>query len=149
MEPRLPAEGGQEPLDLQTLEEIRAHFEGPVAAVFAWVKALTAGEWRAAWRLSDDIFRLVRAQAWLWNNRNSPGIAGEDLDQLAAGLAIEDPEGELWTDFARLELAQFRSAWADWDLANMAAASRSRPVGLDYEVVLLTNEGRGQTDPDH
>jgi hypothetical protein len=80
------------------LEEIHAHLEGPVAAVFVWVEALTAGDWRALMALSADTFRLVRAQAWLWNNRNHPGIAGEDLDPLASGLVVDDPRGELWTD---------------------------------------------------
>lgn len=141
VDPELPAEDDHEPLDLQTVEEIQAHFEGPVATVFAWVEAVAAGDWRAVWRLSDDSFRLVRAQAWLWNNRHHAEIDGEDLDQLAAGLAVEDPEGELWEVFARLELAQFQAAWADWDLTNLGAASRPRPVGLDYEVVLLMRAG--------
>lgn len=128
-------------MDLQTPEEVRAHFEGPVAVAFAWVEALAAGDWGAVWRLSDDEFRLVRVQAWLWSNRDHPVIAGSDLDQLAAGLAVPEPTVALWPDFAQLEVQRFRQSWAAWDLSNLGAASRPRPVGLDYELILLMRAG--------
>lgn len=124
-------------MDHQTPDEMLAHLEGPVAAVWAWLAALTEDDWARAWRLSDDTFRLVRAQAWLWNNRDDPRVAGQDLDELAAALARPNPSHDLWPAFAELEVRAHREAWDRWNLHNMGAGTHPRPVGLDYEVVVL------------
>ena len=43
--------------------------------------------------------RLVRAQAWIWNNRKDADIAAVNRDELARALAEERPNHALWGDF--------------------------------------------------
>jgi len=40
---------------------------------------LTDRDYTNAWAHMTDELRLVRSQAWLWNNRNSPGAGGSHL----------------------------------------------------------------------
>ena len=128
----MASQTGQDP------EELRRHVEGPVALVNDFVAALLNddGDYEQAWQLADANWRLCRAQAWLWNNRHHPDLAGFNLDQAAAGLAESRSTHELWDAFAQAELAQFRGVYGNPDLRTWGAASRPRRVD-DGEIVLL------------
>lgn len=116
-----------------------AHYRGPVAAVYAFLDAiLTEGNYGKAWRVADPNWRLCRAQAWLWANRDHPLVASFDRDDAARSLAADDSTHELWGHFAATELEQFTEAWADPDVTKYGAASASRPVA-DGEIVFLTD----------
>ena len=117
--------------------------EGPVQAAFEWFDAVVQGsDYAAAWNLSDDEYRLTRAQAWLWNNRGAPDIAGGDLDQQAAALARAPSQSPLWQEFADVELEMYQETWAMWARAQIEAGSEPVPGDPDYEVVVLFD-----TDP--
>ena len=64
---------------------------GPVKAAQAWIEAVQLGRYDAAWAMTDPRLRLVRAQAWIWNNRKDADIAALDRDELARALAEEGP----------------------------------------------------------
>lgn len=118
-------------------EEIQAHIAGPVAVVHAFVSAiLDDADYGRAWMLADHNWRLCRAQAWIWNNRDHPVVSPFDRDEAARGLAELDSVHPLWTDFAVTELEQLAEAWSDPDLRNYGAGSASRKVE-DGEIVIL------------
>lgn len=116
---------------------------GPVQAAFEWFDAVVQGsDYAAAWELSDDEYRLTRAQAWLWNNRAAPDIAGADLDEQAAALARLPSRSPLWPEFADVELEMYQETWAMWARARIEAVTEPVPGEPDYEVVVFID-----TDP--
>lgn len=135
-----------EPRDTQSPEEIAAHIDGVVSVAWDWICAVRGrSDWRNAWRISDDNFRLCRSQAWLWSNQGSPHVDANSLERLARSLARRDSNHRLWADLAKSELKSHQelwdSFWGPWDESRWGAASRPRPVTLDYELVLLAQEG--------
>lgn len=131
--------------------QMQSHFgpSGPVPVVHMWLGSINSGDFEAAWTLMDPSLRLCRAQAWLWNNRGTPDIAALNLDRTAEMLAGVPPAGALWASFATTELRQLHEAWQRHfealDAETLGAASRTRAIGPDLEVVVLTNVGT--TDP--
>lgn len=129
-----------ESFDEQTEAETAvAHVQGPGWVAMAWFHAVRRDrEWELAWSLTDPEFRLARAQAWLWNNRNVPEIAAAGIEELATWYADADfQEAPFWADFARIELAAYQEAWNHWDPNEIGLASRPRLADIDYEVCLL------------
>jgi len=113
---------------------------GQVRAAFEWFDAVVEGsDYVAAWGLSDDEYRLTRAQAWLWNNRGAPDVGGTDLDEQAASLARVPSRSPLWPEFADMELEMYQEVWAMWRRAQIEAASEPVPDDPDYEVVVFTD----------
>jgi hypothetical protein len=129
----MAARSGQDP------DQLAAHFGGPVAVVHEFVDAILGeGDCRRAWRFADPIWRLCRAQAWLWNNLSHPLVSKFDRDTAAGALAEVDSTHELWQAFAQSELEQFSEAWSGPDLRTHGAASATRKVE-DGEIVLLVD----------
>lgn len=127
----------------QSVEEIEAHFgpDGPVAASTKWITLVQSGDLQSAWSLTDPHLRLIRAQAWLWANRDHPMIAPYDRDDAAtrlSGLAFDHP---LWEAFEETQIGEFHEAWPDFDLESWGVASRPRPVPPDLEVVVYMRTG--------
>lgn len=121
-------------------EEDLDHGAGAVRAAFDWFDAVVEGsDYAAAWRLSDEEYRLTRAQAWLWNNRGAPDIAGADLDEQAASIARAPSPSPLWPEFASTEVEMYQEAWAIWRQARIGAVTEPMPGDPGYEVVVLTD----------
>lgn len=123
---------------------IASHYghDGPVSAVYRWLKLLAAGDFAGAWADMDDNLRLCRVQAWLWNNQEHEDIATLDLTETAQQLSAAPSPSNLWDSFATTELHQLHGTWQDRfdQLASgsLAAASATRVVGPDLEVVIFT-----------
>src|SRR5437870_11896056 len=84
---------------------------GPVKAAQTWIEAVQLGRYDVAWAMTDPGLRLVRAQAWIWNNRKDADIAAADRDELAAALAKERPDHPLWGDFAATVLQKMKEVY--------------------------------------
>lgn len=124
--------------------ELAAHFgpDGPVMPARDFLEAITLeGNYLKAWQLCDDNYRLCRAQAWVYNNREHPLFEGVDLGSLVDDLAAMQPTSAWWDSFADIELAGFREAWSQHDATTIGAASRPRPIGLDLELVVFIDTG--------
>lgn len=119
---------------------------GPVAVVYEWLGHIKGGEYATAWSLMDDQLRLCRAQAWLWNNRHTPDIALHNLDAAAESLAASPSQSLLWPSFASTELNQLHETWerhfTSLDAETLGAASHTRVIGPDLELVVLVDLGK-------
>ena len=105
---------------------------GPVAAA-GYLHAALVDE-RFRFDLLDDTHRVVRLQAWPWNNRTHPLIAGRDLDQLATRLTVASDDDRLFAAFAPIELDQVRAAFDGIPYEHFGWASRPLPIGIDLEL---------------
>jgi hypothetical protein len=84
----------------------------------------------------DTNLQRCRAQAWLWNNRTHPDVAGY-LDELLDEFMADSPDDPLWDEFAKIELDQLIGSWQRlWD-RELGAASHPRPISPDLELVIL------------
>jgi hypothetical protein len=123
----------------QSSDMLAAHFYGPVAVVNNFIDAIfDEDDYQHAWKLTDQNWRLCRAQAWLWNNKDHPTVLKYDYDTTAEALAEENSVHELWEYFGNTELKQFRESWSNPDIRKYGAASAKRKVE-DDEIVILTN----------
>lgn len=132
-------EGQTLPGTEQTLKEIAAHESGPVAYATAWLDVVLAdGNFELSWPLLDQNLRLAWVQGWIYENRNEAQIAEYDRDELAGALSGRGCLGHpLWQIFASAQLGLVQTIFSDWDPSRSGFLSRPRPVGTDYEVVLL------------
>ena len=110
---------------------------GPVKAAQAWIEAIQLGRYEAAWAMTDPRLRLVRAQAWVWNNRKDTDILACDRDDLARALAEERPDHPLWGDFAATEVHQMTGVYGTFRSENWGASSGPSTAGPDYALVLF------------
>jgi len=125
---------------------------GPVKAAQDWIAAVQLGRYDQAWAATDPLTRLVRAQAWIWNNRKDTDISSLDRDELATGLAEERPDHPLWGDFAATELHQMNEVYGGFLPENWGASRGPSSVGADYALVLfahLSSEPLILTDQPH
>jgi hypothetical protein len=125
---------------------------GPVRAAQSWIEAVQLGRYDVAWGMTEPQLRLVRAQAWIWNNRKDADIAAVDRDTLAAALAEERPEHPLWGDFSATELHQMREVYGGFQPEAWGASRGPSTVGADYALVLfahLSSEPLFLTDQPH
>jgi hypothetical protein len=127
--------------------------DGPVAPAFAFLEALSRGDYESMWALMDRNLQRCRAQAWLWNNTQELNLDTTEARYESLISLLEGPSsGPLWTDFAQIEVSQYAIEWAEFiDLHNarkLGAASSSRLIGVDLEMVVLA-EATGQiyTEP--
>ena len=118
---------------------------GPVAAVHQWVDSVIAEDFGSVWLAMDDNLRLCRAQAWVWNNRTHPYFVDADLEAEVQRLVALPSTGPIWDDFAMTELEQLLETWDDLLSAHkrgdVGAASATRVIGPDLEVVILMDTG--------
>lgn len=124
----------------QTPEELAAHFgpEGPVTPAQRWLDLIIEqDDYASAWELMTANLRLVRAQAWLWNNKDYFSKAAEDLDTQAAMLAANPSEHPYWDEFAAIELAAFQAAYPSDLYANVGISSRPRAIAPGVEIILF------------
>jgi hypothetical protein len=123
---------------MQTAGEVSAA-SGPVKAAQAWIDAVQLGRYDTAWAMTDPRLRLVRAQAWIWNNRKDADIAGLNRDEVARALAEERPDHGLWGDFAATEVHQMRDVYGTFQPENWGATSGPGSPGPDYAMVLFAH----------
>lgn len=124
----------------QSDDELQAHFgpHGPVASASDWLAAiLEARDYALAWTMMSPDLRLVRAQAWLWNNREFFERAAETLDEQAAMLAEVPSQHPYWEEFAEIELSMFLEGFPADEYENVGIASRPRPLAPGLELVLF------------
>jgi hypothetical protein len=123
---------------MQTAGDVGA-VTGPVKAAQSWIEAVQIGNYDAAWAMTDPRMRLVRAQAWIWNNRKDADIAALKRDDLARALAEQRPNHGLWGDFAATEVHQMRGVYGTFQPENWGASSAPSACGPDYTLVLFAH----------
>ncbi len=107
-----------------------------------WFTSVRSGDFEHVWSLSEHNWRLCRAQAWIWNNRTLLGL--DDLraaQQMALALSEVDSLHPLWPEFARSERNQFLEWFAGAPTEEWGVASRRRPVGPGYELLIFMPRG--------
>lgn len=119
-----------------------AHFRdgGPVDTANKFVQAVKKKRFDRAWNLLTPTLRLVLAQSWVWANKDHPNLASYDPQELAKSLSATKPNHKLAKDFTATQLREFRSLFSSID-ETWGAASNPRPIGIDYELVLLSPTG--------
>src|SRR5436305_5099657 len=120
---------------MQTAGDVGA-VTGQDKAAQSWIEAVQLGRYDTAWAMTEPRLRLVRAQAWIWNNRKDADIAACNRDELARALAEERPDHPLWGDFAATELHQITGVYAQFRPENWGASSSPSAAGPDYALVL-------------
>src|SRR5205807_862622 len=96
----------------------------------AWAsRSSESARMAAAWAMTDPRLRLVRSQAWIWNNRKDADIAAVGRDELARALAQERPDHPLWGDFAATEVHQMTGVYGTFRPENWGASSGPSAVG--------------------
>lgn len=130
--------------ELGTLES-RFGEEGQIGVALRFVGAAADGRYEDAWELADDNWKLCRAEAFLWNNRNFYGDDQSVLDRLAAEITAGPSDAEVWEEFVETERGQYVQTWGDIDVNQWGAASRRRRIAPDYELVILTPLGKYET----
>ncbi|PWJ07365.1 hypothetical protein DKG34_12410 [Streptomyces sp. NWU49] len=124
------------------LDAMDAHFRegGPVDTANKFVKAVKKKKMNRAWELLTPTLRLVLAQAWIWANKDHPNITLYERGELASSLSAVKSNHPLARDFMVTQLGEFQSAFMAID-ETWGAASNPRPIGVDYELVLLSPTG--------
>jgi hypothetical protein len=124
----------------QSTGEIEAAFDddGPILAARRWlVKVLRAGDLELAWADVDPAFRLVLAQRWVWPRRAAPELAGDDPEQVADALALDEPSDARWPAFAASLHEDLGGAWPWAEADSIGAAAPPQPVAIDVELVVF------------
>jgi len=65
----------------------------PAESASAWIQAAARGDYEEMWRLSDENWRLCRAQAWPWSNRAQLGLDSMTTSQLSRPRATTESIG--------------------------------------------------------
>lgn len=126
----------------RSLDAMDAHFRdgGPVDTANKFVTAVKKKKMNRAWELLTPTLRLVLAQAWIWANKEHPNVIPYDREELSRSLSSVKPEHPLAKHFMESQLREFQSSFSDID-ETWGAASNPRPIGIDYELVLLSPTG--------
>lgn len=112
--------------------------------VLEWLQAIfDDGDVAAAWRITDEPYRLARAQAWIMANADLPELLNEDRDEVATALADSYPSHPLWDTFAGFIVIRLRN-----DLPDLASPAFRRVIerdegmsaGEELEYVAVTGE---------
>lgn len=107
-------------------------------AATEWFSSVVNGEFNRAWELSEENWRLCRAQAWIWNNRGVLGLADEaEMEELAKALSKVYSDHPLWIRFIQSERDQLFEAVAGARNKSWGAATGRRCVGPGYELFLF------------
>jgi hypothetical protein len=114
--------------------------------VLEWLQRIfEEGDVAAAWRITDEPYRLARAQAWIMANIDLPELLNENRDEVAAALAAPTSSHPLWDTFAGFITIRFRN-----DLPDLTSPAFRRVIekddgisaGPDLEYVAVTGEQR-------
>ena len=117
-------------------EEILAQAEVATAA-WKFLTSFYGGDLVSAWGVMDTTLRLCLAQWWTEANRKSFQAAGHAPEKVAVDLAQSAPmEHELWEDFERVLLRDFRGAYP-LDVASAAIGASPRLIALDTELLYV------------
>ncbi|MFE7892654.1 SEFIR domain-containing protein [Streptomyces sp. NPDC057412] len=121
-------------------QAIEAHFRegGPVDAATKFVKAVRKGRMDRAWEMLSPTLRQVLVQAWLWANREHPEVAPHDREVATPALCMIRSKHPLRRAFMATQLGELQQAFSGIDTKTWGAAANPRPIGLDYELVLLS-----------
>ncbi|WP_159394046.1 toll/interleukin-1 receptor domain-containing protein [Streptomyces sp. NRRL F-5755] len=124
------------------LAGMETHFRdgGPVDTANKFVQAVKKNKMDRAWNLLTPTLRLVLAQAWVWANKDHPNLAPYNREELAKSLSTIKPTHKLTKDFMATQLGEFKSSFSSID-ETWGAASNPRPIGIDYELVVLSPTG--------
>ncbi|MDQ6911065.1 MAG: hypothetical protein M3Z84_09850 [Actinomycetota bacterium] len=116
--------------------------------VLEWLHAIfDEGDVAAAWRVTDEPYRLARAQAWILANADLPELLNENRDEVAAALATPKTSHPLWDTFAHFITIRLRN-----DLPDLTAPEFRRVIekddgisaGAGLEYVAVTGEQHAQ-----
>ncbi|MEU3956090.1 SEFIR domain-containing protein [Streptomyces achromogenes] len=110
---------------------------GPVDTAQKFVRAVKKGKFNRAWGLLTPKLRLVLAQAWIWANKDHESLVPFDRDELAKSLSTIKPNHPLAKSFTATQLYEFQTSFPSID-ETWGAASNPRPIGVDYELVVLS-----------
>ncbi|MCF2435567.1 hypothetical protein LV779_17410 [Streptomyces thinghirensis] len=124
------------------LDAMEWHFRdgGPVDTANKFVRAVKEGKFNRAWGLLTPKLRLVLVQAWIWANKDHESLRPFDQEELAKALSAIKPEHALARAFNGTQLGEFQNAFPTID-ETWGAASNPRPIGIDYELVVLSPTG--------
>ncbi|MFF4088737.1 SEFIR domain-containing protein [Streptomyces nigra] len=124
------------------LDAMEWHFRdgGPVDTANKFTRAIKKGKFNRAWGLLTPKLRLVLAQAWVWANKDHESLAPFDRDDLAKNLSTMKPNHPLARAFSATQLGEFQKSFSAID-ETWGAASNPRPIGIDYELVVLSPTG--------
>ncbi|MGW6138962.1 TIR domain-containing protein [Streptomyces sp. NPDC055140] len=125
------------------VDAMNSHFRegGPVDTANKFVRTVKKKKkFNRSWELLTPKFRLVLAQAWIWANRDHENLAPYDRDDLAKSLSSLKSNHPLAKDFAATQLGEFWTSFSSID-ETWGAASNPRPIGIDYELVVLSPTG--------
>lgn len=108
------------------------------AAASAWYSAAASGDFSAAWALSEQNWRVCRAQAWIWKNTSQLGLTDlADMQSLAEELSKVKSDHRLWHTFISMERNQFLEATAGAPPERWGIATRRRCMGPGYELFVF------------
>ncbi|WP_238015993.1 hypothetical protein KZZ52_00450 [Dactylosporangium sp. AC04546] len=110
---------------------------GPGDTAQRFLEALATGRYETAWELADDDWRLCRAQAFLWNNRNHFGFDLQRLDELAAEICTGPSKSYAWRAFRSTEQRHYKEVFGDIKAREWGLASRRRRIAPAYELVIM------------
>jgi len=108
-----------------------------VDAAFKFLREFyTNSDLEACWDLMDPTFKLCWAQWWIEANGRVLKIQGYDLPILANALVEEGSNHEVWDDFQRVVLRDFRSA-VPLDMEQAGIGSAPRVVAQDVQLLYV------------
>lgn len=121
-------------------QAIETHFRegGPVDVATRFVTAVKKGRMDRAWEMLSPTLRKVLVQAWLWANREHPEVAPHDREVTTPALSMIKSKHPLRRAFMATQLGELQQAFFGIDIKSWGAAANPRPIGLDYELVLLS-----------
>ncbi|MFD5039656.1 SEFIR domain-containing protein [Streptomyces sp. NPDC058377] len=124
------------------LDAMDAHFRdgGPVDTANKFVQAVKRKKFNRAWGLLTPTLRLVLVQAWVWSNREHESVSPFDREELSKSLSMVKSNHPLAAAFAATQLREFAENFSSID-ETWGAASNPRPIGIDYELVVLSPTG--------
>ncbi|MEU6382730.1 TIR domain-containing protein [Streptomyces bauhiniae] len=124
------------------LDAMEWHFRegGPVDTANKFVRAVKKGKFNRAWGLLTPKLRLALTQAWIWANIEHEALLPFDREELAKALSAIKSEHPLAKAFNATQLGEFQSSFPSID-ETWGAASNPRPIGIDYELVVLSPTG--------
>lgn len=107
-------------------------------AASKWYSAVASGNFTAAWAMSEENWRMCRAQAWIWNNKTLLNLTDlREMQNLAEELSKVQSEHPLWPTFIDIERNQFQESTASAPPDRWGIATRRRCVGPGYELFLF------------
>lgn len=115
--------------------EVRAQaLSGTPTVALTWARLVQDGETWEAWTRLDDDFRLTLSQFLA----RAHGLDGAEREAAASQIARRDQPVEVWDDVEPIILHELRQLIALLHGREYGAGGRTRPVGIDLELIALT-----------